>query len=715
MDFQTRELLLPFQCFCSRRGLQCQEVILDDVDVPKAIISYVVQQSVDKLVLGASSRSAFARAFKQADVPTSVSKIAPDFCSVYVISKGKISSVRPAPSPLKRVAKGQPNPKFEASKNSFQSVRSEPDPRELEDIAQSPLMRSSRIMHGTDRGVGGTSYGNMINGRINRVGQGRGHPNMSCQSVSSCPSPSRSSTDQSSNYSPRDHIDVKGRHSRSSLHDDNPYPDDQMRSFESNRSSGQCWSNESGSSGYWHVPTSTSQESAGTSGSSHSMDDTEAEMRRMKLELKQTLELYETACKEILNVKQKDRDPYSLQTEEIQRYEGARFPRTLIGAVEEKPQSRRALETHATQKMGESEETKRRTERNLQEADEMRNIMEKLSMDVRYRKYTVEEIEKATDNFSEKLKIGEGGYGPVFKSTLDHTLVAIKILRSDATQGMKQFQQEIEVLSCIRHPNMVLLMGACPENGCLVYEYVANGSLEDRLFCRDNTPPLSWQLRFKIASEIATGLLFLHQTKPEPLVHRDLKPGNILLDHNFVSKIADVGLARLIPPAAADATTQYRMTAAAGTFCYIDPEYQKTGMLGVKSDIYALGIILLQLVTAAPPMGLAHNVEKALEKGMLAKMLDSSVPDWPMEETTEFVNLAMKCSELRRKDRPDLGTEVLPKLNCIREFAEQSQAWMAVSQHGPARGYQDFVNPMSSEDFGSDDNDDDIVKSPFMR
>lgn len=134
---------------------------------------------------------------------------------------------------------------------------------------------------------------------------------------------------------------------------------------------------------------------------------------------------------------------------------------------------------------------------------------------------------------------------------------------------------------------MVLLLGACPEYGVLVYEYMANGSLEDRLTRKGNTPPLSWQIRFRIAAEIATGLLFLHQTKPEPLVHRDLKPGNILLDHNYVSKISDVGLARLVP-AIAENVTQYLMTSTAGTFCYIDPEYQQTGMLGVKSDVYAL-------------------------------------------------------------------------------------------------------------------------------
>lgn len=231
---------------------------------------------------------------------------------------------------------------------------------------------------------------------------------------------------------------------------------------------------------------------------------------------------------------------------------------------------------------------------------------------------------------------------------------------------------QVEVLSCIRHPNMVLLLGACPEYGCLVYEYMANGSLEDCLFRGGNTPVLSWQQRFRIAAEIGTGLLFLHQTKPEPLVHRDLKPGNILLDRNYVSKISDVGLARLVPPSVADTVTQYRMTSAAGTFCYIDPEYQQTGMLGIKSDIYSLGIMLLQIITAKPPMGLTHHVERAIERGTFAEMLDPAVTDWPVEEAEKFAKLALKCAELRRKDRPDLGKHVLPELNRLRILAEET-------------------------------------------
>lgn len=231
------------------------------------------------------------------------------------------------------------------------------------------------------------------------------------------------------------------------------------------------------------------------------------------------------------------------------------------------------------------------------------------------------------------------------------------------------FFMQVEVLSAIRHPHMVLLLGACPEYGCLVYEFMDNGSLEDRIFQKDKTPPIPWAVRFKIAAEISTALLFLHQTKPEPLVHRDLKPANILLDKNYLSKISDVGLARLVPPSVADTVTQYHMTAAAGTFCYIDPEYQQTGLLGVKSDIYSLGVMLLQIITAKPPIGLSHKVEESIEKGKFSEILDQTVEDWPIEEALSLAKLALKCCELRKRDRPDLGKVVLPELNRLRDLA----------------------------------------------
>lgn len=222
---------------------------------------------------------------------------------------------------------------------------------------------------------------------------------------------------------------------------------------------------------------------------------------------------------------------------------------------------------------------------------------------------------------------------------------------------------------------MVLLIGACPEYGVLVYEYMAKGSLADRLYKYGNTPPLSWELRFRIAAEVATGLLFLHQTKPEPIVHRDLKPGNILIDQNYVSKIGDVGLAKLVP-AVAENVTQCHVSSTAGTFCYIDPEYQQTGMLGVKSDVYSFGILLLELLTAKRPTGLAYTVEQAMEQGKFKDMLDPAVPNWPVEEALSLAKIALKCAQLRRKDRPDLGKEVLPELHRLRARADTNMEWM---------------------------------------
>ncbi|THU58348.1 hypothetical protein C4D60_Mb03t13290 [Musa balbisiana] len=402
-----------------------------------------------------------------------------------------------------------------------------------------------------------------------------------------------------------------------------------------------------------------------------SQDYVEAEMNRLRLELKQTMDMYSSACKEAIVAKQKAMELHLWNMGEQQRLEEARVAEGAAFAMveKEKAKCKAALEAAAVAKLIADSETRKRRDAEMKlvggyEEDE---ALDSCSVaDLRYRKYTIDEIEAATDRFAKNRKIGEGGYGPVFRCYLDHTDVAVKILRPDAAQGRSQFQQEVEILSCIRHPNMVLLLGACPEYGCLVYEYMANGSLEDRLFRRGNTPPIPWQYRFRIAAEIGTGLLFLHQTKPEPLVHRDLKPANILLDQNYVSKISDVGLARLVPPSVADSVTQYRMTSAAGTFCYIDPEYQQTGMLGTKSDVYSLGVLLLQLITGRPPMGLTHHVERSIERGTFAEMLDPSVRDWPVEEALSLAKLALRCVELRRRDRPDLATIILPELNRLR-------------------------------------------------
>ncbi|KAL9665619.1 hypothetical protein QQ045_021040 [Rhodiola kirilowii] len=614
LERDTQDLFLAFRIFCTRKDIQCHDVTLKDNDVVKAITEYASCAAIENLILGASSHG-FLRKFKSSDIPGSVSKSAPDFCTVYIISKGKISSVRNASL-------------YSIDWNFF---RGRYNRRDI--LLGEASETESDVSFAS---LGRPSIDHMPASLIDAI-----------KPVTTPRISTTASSEQSLGYS-------------------NVTDDSSIQEF-----------------------SGTSFDSSGTSGSSEAMDEAEAEMRMLKLELKQTMEMYSTACREALTAKQKAIELRRWRLEEERKLEEARLAEEVALAIAEKERAKckAAMDAaDAHQRIAELEAQKRimAEMKALREADDMKKMMMNVmgKQDLRCRKYSIEEIEAATDYFSHSRKIGEGGYGPVYKCYLDNTPVAIKVLRPDAAQGRSQFQQEVDVLSCIRHPNMVLLLGACPEYGCLIYEYMANGSLDDRLFQRGKTPPLSWQQRFRIAAEIATGLLFLHQTKPEPIVHRDLKPGNILLDHNYVSKISDVGLARLVPANIADNVTQYRMTSTAGTFCYIDPEYQQTGMLGVKSDVYSLGIMLLQIITAKVPMGLAHNVEKAIEEGTFANMLDPAVDDWPVEEATSFAKLALQCSELRRKDRPDLGLVVLSELNKLRVFAGETEprSWSGSSK-----------------------------------
>ncbi|KAK3000369.1 hypothetical protein RJ639_020410, partial [Escallonia herrerae] len=567
VDSQAKDLFLPFRIFCTRKDIHVNEVVLEDLEIAKAICDYVKKHLIEKLVLGAASRNGFTRRFKNPDVPSSVSKAAPEFCSVYVISKGKLSSVQSAKVPVPNSAPNQLN--------------------------QSNLIRQYDAR---------PIQVNSIRGRAPSL---RKHTNTYLVPTNACRSPFTRGKASNRSYGelsvPDSDISFvsSGRPSTDRMH---PSFSDEMvltprlsggSDTENRLSLGSPFSGPraSDSSNMFGNPSSSSQENVNISwSSSQNPDDVEAEMRRLKQELKQTMDMYSTACKEALSAKQKATELHRWKVEEQRRLREARLAEeaALEIAEREKEKCRAAIEAaEAAQRLAELEAQKRMNaeRRALKEAEEKKKVLDALAhSDVRYRKYSIEEIETATEYFADSRKIGEGGYGPVYKCYLDHTPVAIKVLRPDAAQGRSQFQQEVEVLSCIRHPNMVLLLGACPEYGCLVYEHMANGSLEDRLFRR---------------------------------------------------------------------------------------EYQQTGMLGIKSDIYSLGVMFLQLVTAKPPMGLTHHVERAIEKGTFGEMLDPAIPDWPVEEATNFAKLALKCAELRRKDRPDLRSVVLPELNRLRAVAEE--------------------------------------------
>ncbi|ONK66467.1 uncharacterized protein A4U43_C06F8410, partial [Asparagus officinalis] len=499
-EAEMQQLFFPFKGYCARKGIQMTEVVLEEDDVSKAIIEYISANNIQNIVVGNSNRNAIMRKLKPPDVPSSLIKSAPDFCTVHVIYKGKPITGRPAKSvavnssmpPRQAMVQGSPQHLSDQEDSIRQNFRGQNAPSLQQERRSFERFSDTNKMSSRDRLTPNSYFLDSLNSSVRL----------------SNASDFRDSFSEDSISIGRQSMDFHETLEFSSCSMDNP----------------------------GESPTAPC-----------SHRDVEAEMKRLRLELKQTMDMYSTACKEAITAKQKAKELNQWKMEEARKYEELRSAEeaALATAEMEKAKCKAALEAaEAAQRIAELEARKRiDAEMKMKGGSE-----QKSSIDIRYRRYNIEEIEMATNQFDETLKIGEGGYGPVYKGRLDHTPVAIKVLRAEAAQGKKQFQQEIEVLSCIRHPNMVLLLGACPEYGCLVYEHMEYGSLEDRLFRRGNTPTIPWSVRFKIAAEIATGLLFLHQTKPEPLVHRDLKPANILLDRNYTSKISDVGLARLVPP-----------------------------------------------------------------------------------------------------------------------------------------------------------------------
>ncbi|KAF5455643.1 hypothetical protein F2P56_025195 [Juglans regia] len=213
------------------------------------------------------------------------------------------------------------------------------------------------------------------------------------------------------------------------------------------------------------------------------------------------------------------------------------------------------------------------------------------------RSFTFRELAAATRGFREVNLIGEGGFGRVYKGRLETgQIVAIKQLNHDGIQGFKEFLVEVLMLSLLHHSNLVTLIGYCTDGDqrLLVYEYMPMGCLEDHLFDLDpEKEPLSWNTRIKIAVGAARGLEYLHCKANPPVIYRDLKSANILLDNEFNPKLSDFGLAKLGP--VGDNT--HVSTRVMGTYGYCAPEYAMSGKLTLKSDIYSLGVVLLELIT----------------------------------------------------------------------------------------------------------------------
>ncbi|CAJ1973668.1 unnamed protein product [Sphenostylis stenocarpa] len=230
------------------------------------------------------------------------------------------------------------------------------------------------------------------------------------------------------------------------------------------------------------------------------------------------------------------------------------------------------------------------------------------------------QIEKTTNNFQESNILGEGGFGCVYKARLDHNLdVAVKKLHCETQYAEREFENEVNLLSKIQHPNIISLLG-CSIDGVtrfIVYELMQNGSLEAQLHGPTHGSALTWHMRMKIALDTARGLEYLHEHCYPAVIHRDMKSSNILLDANFNAKLSDFGLA------ITDGSQSKKSIKLSGTLGYVAPEYLLDGKLSDKSDVYAFGVVLLELLLGRKP------VEK------LAPTQCQSIVTWAMPQLTD--------------------------------------------------------------------------------
>ncbi|KAH0733363.1 hypothetical protein KY289_004551 [Solanum tuberosum] len=310
--------------------------------------------------------------------------------------------------------------------------------------------------------------------------------------------------------------------------------------------------------------------------------------------------------------------------------------------------------------------------------------------------FSFEELKKWTNNFSETNDIGCGGYGKVYRGTLPNgELVAIKRALQGSMQGAHEFKTEIELLSRVHHKNVVGLAGFCFDQAeqMLVYEYIPNGTLKDGLSGKTGIR-LDWMRRLRIAVGAARGLQYLHDLVNPPIIHRDIKSNNILLDDRLNARVADFGLSKLL----GDSDRGHITTQVKGTMGYMDPEYYMTNQLTEKSDVYSFGVVLLEIVTGKVPIEkgryIVREVKSAMDKSKdmynLQDILDPAVRAGATPRSLEkFVDLALKCVEEEGANRPSMN-EVVKEIENIMEIAglnpNADSASSSATYEGPNKG-----------------------------
>jgi len=288
--------------------------------------------------------------------------------------------------------------------------------------------------------------------------------------------------------------------------------------------------------------------------------------------------------------------------------------------------------------------------------------------------YTYREMERATNGFSEKKRLGTGGFGTVYAGKLPgKSVVAVKKIRHRDTQGMEQVLNEIRLLSFVDHPNLVRLLGCCLDKGepILVYEFMPNGTLSQHLQ-KERGEGLSWRTRVTVAADTAHALAYLHSALNPPICHRDVKSSNILLDSDFNAKVADFGLSRLFL-----AEASHISTAPQGTPGYLDPQYHENFHLTDKSDVYSFGVVLVEIITALKvvdfsrkesEINLAFLAVEKIGRGCVDEIIDPFLEvdkDLKVKEAIHRVaELAFRCLASDRNARPTM-VEVVQELELL--------------------------------------------------
>ncbi|KAF7851658.1 hypothetical protein BT93_L3314 [Corymbia citriodora subsp. variegata] len=287
-----------------------------------------------------------------------------------------------------------------------------------------------------------------------------------------------------------------------------------------------------------------------------------------------------------------------------------------------------------------------------------------LGMDARPYTFSYAELKAATDDFNSNNKLGEGGFGPVFKGTLDDgRVIAVKQLSVSSHQGKNQFVTEIATISAVQHRNLVKLYGCCidADNRLLVYEYLENKSLDQAMFGQ-RTLILDWATRYDICLGIARGLAYLHEESRLRIVHRDVKASNILLDSDLTPKISDFGLAKLY-----DDDKTHISTRVAGTIGYLAPEYAMRGHLTEKADVFAFGVVALEVVSGRSNSDPSLEEEQIYllewawnlhETNRLVELVDSRLSEFNVEEAKRTVAIALLCTQTSPALRPPMSRVV---------------------------------------------------------